>query len=294
MAKKLTILEFFKRYPDEDTCLDHVMEVRYGKHSECPKCGKETTFYRITKRPAYACEFCGHHVYPMAGTPFENTRTPLQMWFYAIYLFTTTKHGVPAKELQRQLGVTYKTAWRMAREIRAYMGEVDGNPKLGGHVEIDETYVGGKPRGPMGRQIGPRSRKHRPSRKQPVFGIVEREGRIMTQTVPNAHKKTLFPIIKDTVEPGSKISTDALRVYSHLSDEGYTHDSVDHQVEYVNGDTHTNTLECFWSHFKCSVKGTHRAISRQHMNKYLGEFEYRFNRRHLSSCQMLDELLQAF
>jgi transposase len=106
------------------------MDLRCGRARKCPKCGKATEFYRLTNRPAYSCKLCGHHIYPCAGTPFERTRTSLQSWFYAIYLFTTTRHGVSAKELQRQLGVTYKTAWRMGHEIRKYMGAVAGDAGL--------------------------------------------------------------------------------------------------------------------------------------------------------------------
>jgi transposase-like protein len=243
------------------------MEVRYGKHSECPKCHKATTFYRIKKRPAYACEFCGHHVSPMAGTPFESTRTPLQMWFYAIYLFTTTKHGVPAKELQRQLGVTYKTAWRMGHEIRKYMAEVDGDSGLGGHVEADETYVGSKPRYRGAHRAGRSG-----DGKTIVFGMVERGGDLIAKVVPRTNRATIEPIIEKHVAKGSVMSTD----------------------EWVRGRCHTNTIKGFWSHFKCAVKGTHRSISPQHMQKYLGEFEFRFNLRDLSSERMLDRLLKAF
>lgn len=146
MAKTFTIQDFFRRFPTDESCLDHVMTLRYGMTLECPKCAKHGRFTRIKKMPAYQCAWCGYHIHPMAGTPFERTRTPLQKWFYAIYLFTTTRHGVPAKELQRQLGVTYKCAWRMAHEIRKHMAGVDGNDGLMGMVEADETYVGGRPR----------------------------------------------------------------------------------------------------------------------------------------------------
>jgi len=141
--KAITVKEFFERFSTDDICLEHVMDLRYGRTRVCPnpKCAKPTEFYRLTKRPAYSCKLCGYHIYPCAGTPFENTRTPLQSWFYAIYLFTTTRHGVPAMELRRQLGVTYKTAWRMGHEIRKYMGIVDGDDGLSGHVEMDDYLL---------------------------------------------------------------------------------------------------------------------------------------------------------
>jgi transposase len=198
---KLTVKQFFKRYPDDTTCLEHVMELRYGRIRECPGCGNPTEFYPLTKRPAYSCKLCGYHIYPCAGTPFERTRTPLQYWFYAIYLFTTTRHGVPAKELQRQLGVTYKTAWRMGHEIRKFVGKVDGDGDLSGHVEVDETYVGGKDH-LTGRPTLERSKK------TAAFGMVERGGEIITRVVPDAKRETLLPLVTEYVKPGTFISSD--------------------------------------------------------------------------------------
>ena len=142
MAKIVTIQDFMKRFPDDAACLEHLMKVRYGNTPTCPKCGNENSLHRLKKEPAYVCQWCGHHVHPMAGTIFTDSRTPLAKWFYAIYLFSTSRHGVPAKELQRQLGVTYKTAFRMAHLIRLHMGKVDGDDRLSGHVEVDETVVG--------------------------------------------------------------------------------------------------------------------------------------------------------
>jgi hypothetical protein len=138
---RLTVKEFFARYPDDDTCLSHIMEVRYGLRHECRKCGVYATFHKLESRRAFSCAQCGDHVYPTAGTVFQDTRTPLQVWFYAIYLFVTTRHGVSGKELERTLGVTYKTAWRMGQQIRKLMGKADSVEMLKGHVEMDETQA---------------------------------------------------------------------------------------------------------------------------------------------------------
>lgn len=119
--KNITIKEFFKQFPDDETCLKHIFETRFGQGYECPKCKKAAKWYRIQSERAYSCQWCGNHLHPTAGTIFEDSRTSLQMWFYAIYLFTTTRNGVSAKELQRQLGVTYKCAWRMGHQIRKHM-----------------------------------------------------------------------------------------------------------------------------------------------------------------------------
>lgn len=143
MAATLSVRQFFQRFPDDDACLTHVMEVRYGLRHECRKCSKEASFHRIAGRKAFACAQCGDHVYPCADTIFQDSRTSLQLWFYAIFLFVTTRHGVSSRELQRQLGVTLKTAWRMGHKIRELTGRADMKVMLRGHVEIDETYVGG-------------------------------------------------------------------------------------------------------------------------------------------------------
>ena len=132
MTAHLTVIDFMKQFSNDDACLDYLMQLRHGKSLDCPKCGKRGRFTRIRKMPAYSCPWCGHHIHPMVGTPFHRSHTPLQKWFYAMYLFTTTRHGVPAKELQRQLGVSYPTAFRIAHKIREYMGTIDGDPPLSG------------------------------------------------------------------------------------------------------------------------------------------------------------------
>lgn len=287
MANNFTIQDFFKRFPDDDTCLNHLMNLRYGETLDCPKCGKHGKFTKIRKMPAYQCAWCGHHIHPMAGTPFERSRTSLQKWFYAMYLFTTTRSGVSAKELQRQLGVTYKTAWRIGHEIRKYMGKIDGDSGLSGHVEIDETFVGGK-----NKELG---KPGEGSKKVAVLGMVQRGGDVITRVVPDTKGKTLHPHIAEHVTQGSTISTDQYRAYRALKEKGYKHSSVNHaRGEYVRGEVHTNTIEGFWSHFKNSVRGTHKSISRQHMMNYLHEFEFRFNLRRDVSGAMFDRLIQAF
>ncbi|MBT6117688.1 MAG: IS1595 family transposase, partial [Rhodospirillaceae bacterium] len=143
---KYTFQQFMAEYPTDAACLDKVMEMKHGAEPTCPGCHKPSKFHRITKRRAYACQRCGHHLYPCVDTPFEKSRTSLQKWFYAMYLFTSSRHGVPAKELERQLGVTYKTAWRMAHELRKLLAAANDDRPMSGHVEIDETFIGGRKR----------------------------------------------------------------------------------------------------------------------------------------------------
>ena len=268
----LTVTDFFRQFPTDDACLEHLWNVRFGDEVECEKCGKVGKFYRLRKEPAYSCPRCGHHIHPMVGTPFAKSRTPLQKWFYAMYMFTTTRHGVAAKELQRQLGVTYKTAWRMGHELRKYMAEVDGETPLSGDVEADETYVGGRTTG------GKRGRGA--PNKTVVFGMLERGGDVMATVVPNVRKKTLQPIIKENVVEGSTVHTDELKSYSGLSKAGFDHETVNHGAgEYVDGDCHVNGIEGFWARLKLSIRGTHVHVSAKHLQTYVKEFEYRYNRR---------------
>jgi len=271
MTKGPTIQDFFEAFPDDDACLDYLMKLRHGETLDCPKCGKNGKFHRIKRHPAYECAWCGFEIYPMVETMFHRSHTPLQKWFYAMYLFCTTRHGVPAKELQRQLGVSYPTAFRMAHKIRDYMGAIDGEPPLTGHVEVDETYVGGKRKGKRGRGAGGKS---------VVFGILEREGELYTKVVPDASRKSLLPEIVRQVPKGTRISSDEWLPYRVLGSLGYDHRTVEHgRKQWAVGDTHVNTLEAFWSMLKRSIRGTHIHVSPKHLPKYLGEFEYRYNLR---------------
>ncbi len=285
MANTLTIQDFFKRFPTDEACVAHLFKLRFGKDFGCPKCGEVGKFRKLAKHPAYTCN-CGHHIHPMEGTMFKDSHTPLAKWFYAIYLFTTTRHGVPAKELQRQLGVSYPTAFRMAHLIRQHMAGVDGDDPLSGHVEIDETFVGGKNKG--------RGHMNKLENKTVVFGMLERDGDVMTQVVANRHRTTLERIIVRSVEQGSEVSTDELPSYKYLRCAGYKHSAVNHsREEYVRGTTHTNSIEGFWSLLKRSIRGTHVHVSAKHLAKYLGEFEFRYNLRH-SPQLMFDRLVESF
>jgi transposase len=287
VKQSLTILQFHKQFPDDEACLAHIFESRFGQGHVCPKCERAANWSRFKAERAYACQWCGHHLHPTAGTPFEDSRTPLQLWFYAIYLFTTSRHGVPAKELERQLGVTYKTAWRMADHIRKHMENIDGEWPLSGDVEVDETYIGGQRHGveAKGRSL---------VNKAVVFGMLQRDGQIMTKIVPNAQKKTLEPQIEENVAKGSTIHSDQLSSYQDLKKLGYAHTTVDHGIgQYVKGDCHVNGLENFWKHLKGSIRGTHMSVSKKHLHKYAKEFEFRFNAREKAST-MFPVLVSLF
>ena len=288
-TKSQNIAQFFKQFPTDEACLNHLFNVRFGQGHECPSCERPSNWYRIKAERAYSCQWCGYHLHPTVGTPFEQTRTPLQLWFYAIYLFTTTRNGVAAKELQRQLGVTYKTAWRIAGLIREHMATVDGDGVLGGvwqSVQIDETYVGGIRKG------GKRGRGA--DGKTVVIGMMDGD-EVVTKVVANVKRSSLLPVINAHVAKGSLVSTDELKSYNSLPDHGYRHITVNHGAgQYVGtmGAT-TNGIEGFWSQLKRSINGTHIHVSSKHLWKYAKEAEYRFNRRDCASS-MLPELLSTF
>ncbi len=290
MAQKpLTTTQFFRQFPDDETCLAHLFEARFGQGHVCPSCERAANWYRIQAERAYSCQWCGYHLHPTVGTPFEQTRTPLQLWFYAVHLFTTTRHGVSAKELQRQLGVTYKTAWRMAGLIREHMANVDGAKAIGGPgtaVEVDETLVGGVKRGKHMRGS---------AGKTVVVGALERGGDVVTAVVPNQRRVTLQPFVLENVKVGGQLHTDELNSYVGLHRHGYRHMTCNHGIhEYVGFDgASVNQIESFWRHLKCSIIGTHVSVSPKYLGRYAKEFEFRFNRRHIPAA-MFPALISTF
>lgn len=274
-----SVRDFFARFPDDEACLQHVMDVRFGMKHPCRKCLNLATFHRLTERRAFSCSYCGDHVYPTAGTVFEDTRTPLQSWFFAIFLFVTTRHGVSGKELQRQLGVTYKTAWRMGMKIRELIASVSDFDMLQGHVEMDETYIGGHRPGKRGRGA---------EGKTIVMGMKERGGDMRAVVIPNVRKATLRDVTLRNVEAGSVVSTDELMSYGLLEGDGYVHGTVTHSegdwshYDYRTRETHsTNSVESFWNLFKASVRSTHIHVSAKYMDRYLAEFTFRSNHREM-------------
>lgn len=285
---KYTFKEFQAEYPDDAACLSKIMQVQCGGLSfVCPACGVDTKYHRIAKRRAFACQDCGHHIYPCVGTPFEKSRTPLTAWFFAMYLMTSTRHGVAAKELQRQIGCTYKTAWRMAHELRKLMAQSDDHGPMSGHVEVDETFIGGRQR-----RGEPSSARF--ANKTIVFGMLERDGIVRAAPVPNAQQQTLEPAILTNVVRGSTISSDEHHAYWDLKNSGYQHGRVRHStMEYARGIHHVNSLEGHWSQLKRSIRGTHVHVSAKHLWKYVSEFSYRRNHR-ASHRSMFDRLVSGF
>jgi transposase-like protein len=275
--ERYTIANFNRDFPTDDACLEWLKNYLYPNGIFCEKCEKVTKHHKDTKRPSYSCDRCGHHFHPSAGTIFEKSTTPLKLWFHAIYLMSSTRCGISAKQIERETGVTYKTAWRMFKQIRSMLDE-DTKP-LSNKVELDETYIGGKAHN-MHKSKRDRLTGRGTADKTPVFGAVERQGRVMAVTVPNTAGVTLLPHIRKYVIPSSIIYTDEAGGYEHLNQNGYRHQRVRHSAHiYVSGDIHTNTIEGFWSLLKRGISGVYHAVSTEYLQSYLNEYTFRYNHR---------------
>ena len=263
--------QFDKDFPDDNACLEQIKQSRWPSGMiYCATCEKERKHYRVTGRLAYACDRCGNHVYPLVGTIFQKSSTPLRIWFQAMYLMGSTRCGISAKQIQRETGVTYKTAWRMFKQIRLLLSE---DLQLeGSTVEMDETYVGGRRR---------RAVQYTESNKTIVVGMVERKGgRVKCVIADDTSRKTLQDIAKEYVLPKSVIFTDDHASYHGLEKIGFNHDRINHsQGVYVYGNVHTNTIEGFWSLVKRGLGGVYHSVSRKYLQTYLNEYSFRYNHR---------------
>jgi transposase len=295
----LSLMEFMREYPDDETCLRYIWHERFspdGEHAFCQRCEAERVFKRYEtaqKRPCWFCATCGYRIHPLAGTIFERSSTSLQLWFYAMYLITSTRCGISAKHLERELGVTYKTAWRMFNKIRNQLMTQDGDP-LSGAVEVDETWVGGKLRQSDRRKAAAEGRASSPyTKKRPtVMGLVERGGRVRATVVPSRYGYTLGDTIATHVLSDSMVFTDDFGGYQGIG-RRYRHRRINHSARvYVDGTTHTQTIEGFFGLFKTGVRGAHHAVSEKWLQGYLNEWVWRYNRRD-NGTVMFRELVET-
>src|SRR5260221_5717009 len=268
---RYTVADFNREFPNDDACLEHIKEQRWPDGiTECEKCGIERKHHRVTGRTAYACQVCGNHIYPLAGTVFEKSTTSLRLWFYAMYLMASTRCGISAKQIQRETGVTYKTAWRMFKQLRSLLS--DSDMQLDGKdIEMDESYFGGK-----NRRGSKRRRAGSSSHKQCVVGIVERKGRAIALTAENATRQNLHRIAKERILPQSTVFTDDWSGYGGLSEAAdVIHKRINHSEKvYVLGDIHTQTIDGFWSLIKRGIGGVYHAVSKKYLQSYLDEYTF--------------------
>ena len=315
-----SIMEFARQFPDDETCLRFLWDTRYNlgdDEAHCQRCEEIRLFRRYEgkqQRQAWTCTACGWQVYPTAGTIFHKSSTALQLWFHAMYLMTSTRCGISAKQLERELGVTYKTAWRMFTLIRNELMTQDDDPPLSGVIEMDETYVGGKPRAEDRREFAksPNVRsaalKWSDRTKIQVFGAVERNrrgwidgsprptitkyGKITAHVIPSRQKDTIMGHVARRVDPESVVYTDNAHVYGTVPAK--RHETVDHhKKEFVRGEVHTQTIDGFWSLVKRGIDGTHHSVSPKWLQGYLNEYVWRWNNREDGQVMFLELLLRA-
>jgi transposase-like protein len=281
----LNIIEVFRKFPTEADCIAYLEHVRWNGKPVCPYCGSDHTTAAASEQ-RHHCNTCNTSFSVTVGTIFHHTHLPLQKWFLAISLILNAKKGIAARQLARDLEVNKNTAWYLGMRIRNAMTEHDQRQLLEGLVEMDETYVGGKPRkggdrGGNGNNGGNTSKRGRGTDKTPVVGLAQRKGAVRTKVIKdrNLNRKTLSAIVQTNVDIAATVLiTDEYKGYSGII-RFMSHEVVKHQERFVDGERHTNTLESFWALFKRGFYGQYHQLSVQHMQKYFDEFCYRHNYR---------------
>lgn len=275
MTNFKTLAEFLAHFPNEGVCRKHFETVRFVKGDYCPFC-KHNKIFRFSDGKRYRCDNCKRDFTIKTGTLFGESKIPLQKWFIAIYLLTTSKKGISSIALAEQVGVSQKTAWFMDMRIREALKQ--SKSKMIGTVEIDETYLGGK-----------HNRKFGFQKKAAVMGMTKRGGKIRAFQIPDRQTHTVLNAVTKNVSPRAYLMTDDAGVYKKLVRIGYKHDSIRHsRKQYVEGNIHTNSIESFWALFKRNYHGTYHSMSKKHLQRYINEVAFRFNNRADSLAEKFD------
>jgi transposase-like protein len=284
-----TLLEAIQYFADEDVCIKTLAALRWPDGViPCPECSGTEHYYLATRR-VWKCKSCKRQFSIKVGTIFEDSPVKLSKWLPAMWLLSSAKNGISSYELHRSIGVCQKTAWFMLHRIRAAM-QSGTFEKLGGKVEADETFIGGKARN-MHKDVKERRITGTGGKdKTAVLGLYDREtGSVYLEVVDGRAREDLHPVIKDVVAKGSYLFTDSLPSYNGLTD--YRHQIVDHAVAYVEGEVHTNSLENFWSCLKRTLHGTYVSVEPFHLFRYLDEQAFRFNERKVTDAQRFTTML---
>ena len=265
-------------FSTEERCRRAIRDSRWAKDDVvCPYCGGHHCVERKDGR--YRCNHCKRNFSVTVGTIFENTKISLRKWFIAMYLISSHKKGVSSCQLGRDLHVTQKTAWYILHKVRTLYAQCD-TPALGGEVEMDEMYLGGRETNKHESKRTEKTQGRSTKTKTPIFGMIEREGSVRAMKVENTQAKTLMPIIKQFVADNANVFTDELAAYNGLASEGYIHGVIRHGIkEYSKGGITTNSIEGFWAHFKRVVFGTYHFVSKAYLQRYIDEAVYRYNTR---------------
>lgn len=278
-----TLIEAIEYFADPDTCLKFMVALRWPDGVSCPRCGSEDVGF-ISTRSLWECKakHAKKQFSVKVGTIFEDSPIVLKKWLAAIWMIANAKNGVSSYEMSRALGVTQKTAWFMLHRIRLAM-QSETFDKMGGEVEVDETFIGGKARFMHKAKREARIHGRGAVGKAAVLGLLERHGpdghsAVRATTVDDRKRRSLSPYVRENVIPGSEVYTDALRSYDDLEDD-YVHGVIDHAERYVDGKVHTNGIENFWSLLKRAIKGTYVNVEPFHLFRYLDEETFRYNTR---------------
>jgi transposase-like protein len=277
-----TLQDAIVYFSNPDNCLSYLVARRWPDGVVCPTCGRtDVTF--LAKQRKWQCKSAHkqRQFSAKVGTIFEDSPLGLDKWLAAVWMITNCKNGISSYEISRALGVTQKTAWFMDHRIRLAMQSGSFLKKMSGHIEVDETFIGGK-----ARNMHPHVRARRihgtgGSGKVAVMGLLERHGEVRTMVVPNVRRKSLHGAVSQHVEAGSTVYSDALRSYNELESE-YVHNVINHAEKYVEGHVHTNGIENFWSLLKRTIGGTYVSVEPFHLFRYLDEQSYRFNNRKMN------------
>lgn len=272
----MNIIQIFERFPTQESCITHLEAARWRGEPSCPYCGSLNT---AKMQHRHRCYDCKTSFSVTVGTIFHRTHLPLQKWFLAVSLILNARKGLSALQLSRDLQVNKNTAWRIAMQIRKAMSQAGQRGLLTGIVEMDETYVGGKPR--KGGGNGP-NKRGRGTKKAPVVGAVERNGKVTAKAVSKDKMKGrhLRAFVRDRIDTGNAaLITDEYKGYSGMA-HILPHAVIKHARCYVDGDIHTNTIEGFWALLKRGMFGQFHSVNRRHLQKYVDEFCYRYNLRH--------------
>ena len=279
----MNLITVFQRFPDHESCIEHLERVRWGDVPVCPLCASITVARKADgdRVGRWNCHGCKSSFNVLSGTIFEKTKVPLQKWFLAIAIILNAKKSVSSYQLSRDLDLNQKTAWYLAMRVREAM--VDNGDLLSGIVEADEAYIGGKPRKSNRRDDDKPAKRGRGTDKLPIVGVVERGGRVIAEPSPKVTGSALSAFLQRNLDRGSLLITDAFAAYRRMGDY-MRHAVIDHSVQYVDGLVHTNTIEGFWSLLKRAWYGTHHHYSDAYAVAYVVESCYKYNIRRLDDA----------